>query len=158
MAPVESMVFEHRSYGVTVVGPLVLMGALVALSSLRIVGGAGGGLDRVAVVVVPVLVALELGGLNRPRRITVNAESITFAGRHRRHTYRWADLSTLKLKEFAFTGSVYLRIGTARILGGRYWIEAGKYEGIERLMVELRKREVALHPERKKYQKRAVRD
>ena len=55
------MVFEHRSYGVSVVGPLVVMGALVALSLLRIVGGTGGGLDRIAVVVVPVLVALELG-------------------------------------------------------------------------------------------------
>ena len=157
-AAMDPLVLEHSRYGAAVTGPLAVLGALVLLSLLRIAGGTGGTLDRIAVVVVPVIAVLELGGLNRPRRITANDEGIVFHGRKRRHAYRWADLCVLKLKEFAFTGSIYIRIGKPRILGGRYWIEAGKYEGIEALVLELRKRELALHPERGKYQKRTVRN
>ena len=152
------MVLEHRSWGLTVAGPLLVMGALLVLSLMRIFQGTQGALDRIAAAVVPIIAVLELGGLNRPRRITADNQGITFHGCRRRHAYQWADLSILKLKEFAFTSSVYIRIGKPRVLRGRYWIEGSKYDGIEALVLELRRRELILHPEREKYQKRTVRN
>jgi hypothetical protein len=146
--------YPHKHYFVSVIGPFLLLAVLLLISVARSLQGTATLLDELALIVVPVVLVVNVLGVSQPRKILDSDHSIVFEGLARRHEFAWRDVAVVKLKEFAFTDRIYLRVSRFSPLGGRYWFDANKYENFEELRQKLRRKEVELHPERARYQKR----
>ena len=74
----------------------------------------------------------------------------------RRHVTKWSEMTALKVREFAFTDRVFIRIEPSSFLAGAIWVDMGKYPGFPELRLKLLAKERELHPDRVPYQKKDV--
>jgi len=145
--------YAQSRYWAGTLGPLLLLTALLMVGVLRIAGGTSTKLDTYIVIVVPIILIFNIFGAQQPKRIIDTQEALIFEGAGQRHVFHWDSIRTLKVKEFAFTDRIYIRISPSSFFSGRYWIDMNKYPHFNELKNLLLKKEGELHPERIKYQK-----
>lgn len=60
--------------------------------------------------------------LSHPQRIQVDETSITFCGLNRNHVYLFNEIKRINVRPTSMNKRVYLRINSAGLFKGRYWI------------------------------------
>ena len=83
-------VYTQGRYWVATLGPLLLLGALLALSVVRIASGAEAKVDRYVIVIVPIVLLVNILGMRQPRRIIDTPECLVLEGMGRRQVFRGA--------------------------------------------------------------------
>jgi hypothetical protein len=147
-------VYVQKRYWIGTIGPLLLLAALLVVTLLRVGAGATNRVDRLVLVVVPIVMLLNILGMRQPRTIIDTPETLSFEGMGRRSVFRWREMTACKVHEFAFVDRIYIRIEPSSFLGGAYWVDMSKYPGFaEQLREKLLARERQLHPERAARQK-----
>jgi len=146
-------VYAQRRYWIGTLGPLLLLVALLLVTLLRVAAGETNRIDRLVLIVVPIVIIVNVLGMKQPRLIIDSPETLIFEGMGRRTVYRWRQMTALKVREFAFTELMFIRIEPSWFLGGAYWVDQSKYPGFAELRAKLLARERELHPERAQYQK-----
>ncbi|AKC65656.1 hypothetical protein HF326_03130 [Bacillus altitudinis MN12] len=77
------------------------------------------------VYTLPILMLSSITGLNQPTNIMISEDELKIGAFGRWHTYAVSDIKgKLFLKPYPHIGKVYVRVGPARIFGGRYWISS----------------------------------
>jgi len=149
----KQQIYAQQAYWAGTLGPLVLLTALLLVSVVRMVTGETNRLDRYVLVVIPIVLVVNILGLRHPRRIIDSDSTLVFEGMRQRQVFRWSEITTLKVKEFAFTDRMYIRIGPSSLFAGAYWVDVHKYPQFGELRKKLLAKESELHPERTPYQK-----
>jgi len=157
--PVEGgeRVYVQQRYWIGTLGPLLVLVALLAVSIIRLSTGSPLRLDNYVVVVIPVVLLVNIIGMRQPRRIVDTQAALVLEGMRQRQVFPWNEMTSLKVREFAFTDRMYLRIEPSGLLSGACWIDQGKYPRFAELREKLLAKERELHPERAKFQKTAKR-
>ncbi|MCY7495655.1 hypothetical protein [Bacillus safensis] len=121
---------QHHAYSRTsamlsIFLPAVLI-CLFFLWSLYTLWSAGPEpLAVLGVYTLPILMLSSITGLNQPTNVIISEDQLKIGAFGRWHTYAVSDIKgKLFLKPYPHIGKVYVRVGPARIFGGRYWISS----------------------------------
>ncbi len=84
------------------------------------------------------LLFFSLVGIHSPSQVKLDKEKIVLKALFVTHTFYWSNLTFCQIRVYEKVGKVYLRLGTKRIIGGRYWISSDINE-FDDLWKELKK-------------------
>lgn len=86
------------------------------------------------------------GSISNPSQVKISSQFLSFTAYGREHQYSLEDITSFKIKEFRYSGKMYIRINKSNRLRGRYWLNTKEFnDGDElfRYMIDL---EYHVHP------------
>jgi len=127
----------------SIILPVLIMMGLFIWALLQVINSGLVDIYPLILTAMPVLFITSVIGINNPSSITLTTESIIFEGFWSRHEYKWEDVKELTLKDYGYVGKAFIKIGSFRLLGGRYWIsyKLAGYKDLLAVIKELEGRE-----------------
>lgn len=92
--------------------------------------------------------------ISNPQTVTWDEETITFSAYGQCHSYRFEEITELKIKELDFHKKLYLRVNESTLLRGRYWIFCARMNDGEELWDRLAYLEYQKEPAQLKFRTR----
>lgn len=84
--------------------------------------------------------------LSNPSSIEISDKEISFISFQKKHTYRFSEIKSFKVKEFHLVRKVFVRINNPGYLKGRYWVNCLQFNDTEELYQTFRDLEYKLDP------------
>lgn len=121
---------QHHAYSRTsamlsIFLPAVLICLFFLWSLYTLMSAGPEPLAVLGVYTLPVLMLSSITGLNQPTNVIISEDKLKIGAFGRWHTYAVSDIKgKLFIKPYPHIGKVYVRLGSSRIFGGRYWISS----------------------------------
>lgn len=93
--------------------------------------------------------------LSHPNRVVIDTNSIEFSCFGRKHTYDFTQIQRINIRKTAFSKSIYVRINSASLLKGRYWLQIEQFNEGQDLQILLEKLVELKHPMMKNFDHRS---
>jgi len=145
---------DRYTLGVTI--PAILAFYFTGYNFLKLYSGNGTVLNQLFFVFCLVAFVDYAVAISNPKEVILTKDEIIIKGFAGQHTFKKEGLEKLLVRRFYNAKKVYVRIGKASLLKGRYWIQLDHYSEGELLLSELLKIEEALHPMLDKFHKRST--
>ena len=87
--------------------------------------------------------------LSNPEEVDIDDKYIAFKGFGKEHKYYFTDIKDFRVKEFATSKKIYLRINKDdfSLLKGRYWIDCLYFNDSDELFMYFIRKEDEIHPD-----------
>lgn len=93
--------------------------------------------------------------LSHPEKVITDNQSIEFSCFGRSHKYDFTQIQRINVRKTAFSKSIYVRINSAGLLKGRYWLQPEQFNDGEELQKFLETLVELKHPMMKNFEQRS---
>ncbi|WP_152657855.1 hypothetical protein [Oceanobacillus sp. CFH 90083] len=121
----------------TVLLPVIIMIGLLLWGTVLFLSGEQMTFAQVLIYGSSILLFFSIAGIHTPSWIKLDDEKIIVHAFFVTHTFYWRDLSFVQLRVYKQTGKLYIRLGTNKIIKGRYWIHSD-IKGFDELFEQLK--------------------
>ncbi|GAB2546218.1 hypothetical protein GCM10026983_15380 [Gracilibacillus alcaliphilus] len=124
--------YDTTSFIMTVLLPVLVMAGLFIWGIYLLLSGEQPAFAQLLVYGSAILLFFSIIGIHTPSWIKLDDEKIVVHAFFVTHTFYWKDLSFVQLRVYDKVGKLYIRLGTNKIVGGRYWVSSDieEYEGL----------------------------
>ena len=131
--------YATTSFIMTVLLPVLVMAGLFIWGISLLLSGEQTAFAQLLVYGSAILLFFSIIGIHTPSWIKLDDEKIVVHAFFVTHTFYWKDLSFVQLRVYDKVGKLYIRLGTNKIVGGRYWV-SGDIEEYEDLFENLKEK------------------
>ncbi|GAB3055746.1 hypothetical protein ACFOU0_02015 [Salinicoccus sesuvii] len=109
----------------TILVPILLMAGALVWGVFDIYTNGSAPLNTLILIAMPFMLFVSIIGINNPAKVIINEEGITLSFGWVKHSYKWNQVISVRVKDYAYIGKFYFSIdGPNRFFGGRYWISS----------------------------------
>lgn len=84
--------------------------------------------------------------ISNPSQVKISSQFLSFIAYGREHQYLLEDIYSFKIKEFRYSGKMFIRINKANRLRGRYWLNTKEFPDGNELFQYMMDLEHHVHP------------
>jgi len=144
---------QRAIFGIYV--PTVLAGLITLMMTYELIFGSPTLTTLPLAILAAIIFMDHYIALSHPLRVVTDTNSIEFSCFGRKHTYDFTQIQRINIRKTAFSKSIYVRINSASLLKGRYWLQIEQLNEGQDLQTMLEKLVELKHPMMKNFDHRS---